>query len=101
MLTKRHLVKLLMAAATVLAFLHPDVLAQSKGTTRKATFDIRRFSPTPAGTFETFYVTATQPLKEALDAGTVKEDTRLLVTETAAGKLALLTDQMAFHHLAE
>lgn len=28
-------------------------------------------------------------------------DTWLLVTETAAGKLALLTDQMAYHHLAQ
>jgi hypothetical protein len=28
-------------------------------------------------------------------------DTPVLVTETAAGKLALLTDQMVFHHLAQ
>jgi hypothetical protein len=38
---------------------------------------------------------------QALDQGSVKEDMRLLVTETAAGKLALLTDQMAHHHIAE
>ena len=102
MRTKQRLVKHLMTAAILAGFLCPHVLAaQSKGTTQKAAFDIRRFSPTPPGTFETFYVTATQPLKQAFDAGTLKEDTRVLVTETATGKLALLTDQMAFHHIAE
>ncbi len=102
MLTKERLVILVIGVATVVAVLYRAALAaQSKGTTKKATFDIHRFSPTPPGTFETFYVNDAQPLKEALDKGSVKEDTRLLVTETAAGKLALLTDQMAYHHIAQ
>jgi hypothetical protein len=93
---------MLIATIALLGYVYPTGLAaQSKPSGKKASFDIRRFSPTPAGTFETFYVTATQPLKEAMEAGTLKEDTRVLVTETAAGRLALLTDQMAFHHLAE
>lgn len=60
-----------------------------------------RFAPTAVGTFETFYVKQTYPLKKALDDGKVAADTRLLVIATAAGKLALLTDQMSYHHIAQ
>ena len=67
----------------------------------KPGFDISRFNNTANGRFETFYVTKTEPLAEALREGQVAEDTRLLVTETAAGKLALIMDQMAFHHAAQ
>jgi len=80
------------------------MLAQEPQPTRgdvKPAFDITRFRTTPAGTFETFHVTETRPLGQALDAGTIKDDTRLLVTDTAGGKLALLTDQMAYHHIAQ
>jgi len=64
-------------------------------------FDINRFRPTPSDTFETFHVTDTRPLRDALRAGTIQEDTPVLVTETAAGRLALLTDQMVYHHIAQ
>ena len=64
-------------------------------------FDIERFSDYGAGWFETFYVDETQSLQSALDEGNVAEDSAVLVTETADGQLALLTDQMAFHHIAE
>ena len=64
-------------------------------------FDPSRFSTLGADIFETFVVEETQPLRRALDAGLVGEDTAVLVTETAAGKLALLTDQMWFHHIAQ
>jgi hypothetical protein len=67
----------------------------------KPGFDISRFSNVGNGWFETFYVKETQPLREALNAGKVAEDTRLLVTDTTDGKLAMLTDQMAFHHIAQ
>jgi hypothetical protein len=66
------------------------------------TFDIDRYLPTgDRFQFETFYVDETQSLQSALDAGIVADDTDLLVTETAAGPLALLTGQMAFHHIAQ
>jgi hypothetical protein len=58
----------------------------------KPGFDISRFAPTAVGTFETFYVKETYPLKKVLDEGKVAPDTRLLVMETAAGRLALITD---------
>jgi hypothetical protein len=66
----------------------------------KAGFDISRFTSAGNGWFETFYVKDAQPLSDILKAGRVAEDTRLLVTNTAAGRLALLTDQMAYHHIA-
>ena len=67
----------------------------------KPGFDIARFSPTVVGTFETFYVKQTDPLKTALDEGKIAADTRVLVIETAAGRLALITDQMTYHHIAQ
>ena len=65
------------------------------------TFDINRYSTLGAGTFITYYVEDTQALQVALDEGTVTKDTVLLVTKTAAGNLALIRDQMAFHHIAQ
>jgi len=67
----------------------------------KPGFDITRFSNAGNGWFETFHVSQTELLREALKAGKVAEDTRLLVTEIATGRLALITEQMAFHHLAQ
>jgi hypothetical protein len=66
----------------------------------KPGFDITRFVAN-GGIFKTFYVEQTEPLKKVLQEGRVAEDTPVLVTETAAGNLALLTDQMVFHHLAQ
>ncbi|MFQ6046263.1 MAG: hypothetical protein ACE5PT_07885 [Gemmatimonadales bacterium] len=65
------------------------------------TFDIDRaylVEPTP---FEPFYVTATRPLREALREGLVHEETPILVFEREAGRLALSTEQMSYHHVAQ
>lgn len=64
-------------------------------------FDIKRFSNAGNGAFETFYVQKTEQLKNVLDQSRVAADTRVLVFSTAGGKLALVTDQMAFHHIAQ
>ena len=55
----------------------------------------------PSGRFETFHVAETRPLSQALADGTISEEMPVLVTETATGPVALLTDQLAFHHLAQ
>jgi len=91
-----------LAAAAFLAFGQPDTLsaAQSSGNDGTPAFDITRLVQSE-GRFETFHVTRTQPLRQALDGGVLTDDTRVLVTETAAGRLALLTDQMAYHHIAQ
>ncbi len=103
MLKQLRFVKLFLTSAVLFGFAHPPALAaQSKASTgKKPAFDITRFSPTPPGTFETFYVSETRPLRQALDEGIVKEEIPVLVTEAAVGKLVLLTDQMVYHHIAE
>lgn len=65
------------------------------------TFDINRYSTVGADTFETFYVEQTQPLQSVLDSKIVTGDTDIMVTNTATGNLALVRDQMAFHHIAQ
>jgi hypothetical protein len=67
----------------------------------KPGFDITRFTNSGNGWFQTFYVTKTEALRDVLRAGRVAEDTRVLVTETKSGRLALLMDQMAYHHIAQ
>jgi hypothetical protein len=67
----------------------------------KPGFDLARFSNAGNGWFETFHVGQADLLRDALKAGKVADDTRLLVTDVASGRLALVTDQMAFHHLAQ
>ncbi len=64
-------------------------------------FDITRFSNLGNGWFETFYVERTELLQDVLQQGRVATDTRVLVLETAAGLLALVNDQMVFHHIAQ
>jgi hypothetical protein len=90
---------LFLAIAAITVLMCPASLpAQSKSG--KPKFDTTRMANSE-GQFQTFHVTGTQPLRQVLNAGTLKEDTRVLVTQTAAGKLALLTDQMSFHHIAQ
>jgi hypothetical protein len=78
----------------------PDPVDLPKGPAAPG-FDITRFANIANGTFVTFFVTKTEPLRDVLRAGRVAEETRLLVTDTAAGRLAFVMDQMAFHHSAQ
>ncbi|MBI4473138.1 MAG: hypothetical protein HY646_10745 [Acidobacteria bacterium] len=101
-----RLLELLLAATALGAFVQSaaaqvDKPADLPNGPAKAGFDIKRFSSAGNGWFETFHVKETQSLRKALDEGKVAADTRVLVTQTAGGRLALLMDQMAFHHLAQ
>jgi hypothetical protein len=78
----------------------PDPVDLPRGPAKPG-FDITRFANVANGMFVTFYVTRTEALRDALKTGRVAEDTRVLVTDTASGRLALLMDQMAFHHSAQ
>jgi len=93
-------VGVLVAACTISAFAQGNAPAQLPNGPAKPGFDIARFSSN-GGLFKTFYVEQTEPLQKVLKDGRIAEDTPVLVTATAAGNLALLTDQMVFHHLAE
>jgi hypothetical protein len=64
-------------------------------------FDIERFSNAGNGWFETFYVDETELLRQALADRRLETNTRMLVIETAGGYLSFVTDQMAYHHLAQ
>ena len=74
--------------------------AQLPNGPAKPGFDINRFASN-GGMFKTFNVEQTESLQKALQEGKVAEDTPVLVTATASGNLALLTEQMVFHHLAQ
>ncbi len=67
----------------------------------KSGVDVSRFNFSLHGTFEPFSVTSTKPLRDALKAGVIAPETDVLVTATANGPLALLTEQMAYHHIAQ
>lgn len=69
--------------------------------TTPESFDINRYSTAGEGWFKTFHVEQTQLLQAALDLNLVNGTLEVLVTETAAGKLALIKDQMSFHHIAQ
>lgn len=67
----------------------------------KPGFDPSRFNVSLHDSFEPFLVTSTRSVREALRAGAVAPDTDVLITATAAGPLALITEQMAYHHVAQ
>lgn len=83
-----------------------NAIAQSKPSAQlpnapaKPGFDITRLA-TNGGIFKTFDVEQTEPLQKVLQAGKVAEDTPVLVTATNGGNLALITEQMVFHHIAQ
>ena len=82
------------------AFSQGNAPAQLPNGPAKPGFDISRFASN-GGMFKTFNVEQTESLQKALQEGKVAEDTPVLVTGTAVGNLALLTEQMVFHHLAQ
>ncbi len=51
--------------------------------------------------FEPFRVSGSEPLRDAMSSGKLESDTRVLVLDHPAGVLAFLTDQMAYHHVAQ
>lgn len=92
-----------LALASCLALGVADALrAQQPGEDRApAAFDTSRVLLTDTTRFQPFNVTETRALREALDEARVHEDTPLLVLEHSTGALALLVEQMAYHHVAQ
>ena len=82
------------------AFAQANEPTQLPNGPAKPGFDITQFAAN-GGIFKTFYVERTESLQKVMQEGKVAEDTPVLVTATATGSLALLTDQMVFHHLAQ
>jgi len=65
------------------------------------TFDASRANLSSANMFEPFRVESTQPLQRALDEKNVAADTPVLALERDGEALTLLTQQMAYHHVAQ
>lgn len=65
------------------------------------TFDLRRAWFGDEVMFVPFQVEETRLLRDALADGTVKKETALLVFEHEIGTLAFLTQQLAYHHIAQ
>ncbi len=51
--------------------------------------------------FDPFPVAATEPLQDALEAGKVGKETAVLLLRRGDTRLALLTEQMSYHHIAQ
>ncbi len=94
--------------AGVGAYANPGYLAilallvtTSAMAAQEVDFDIDVARIGVGGRFEPFVVENMEPLADALKAGRVQNDTRLLVSQHPAGRVALLTDQMTYHHVAQ
>ena len=51
--------------------------------------------------FDPFPVTTMEPLEDALEDGKVGEETAVLLLRRGDTRLALLTEQMSYHHIAQ
>ena len=68
---------------------------------RWADFDIDRLWSVDSTIFVPFHVTETRPLVDALNDGTVDDDTPMLILERNGGVLSLVTTQAAYHHIIQ
>ena len=66
-----------------------------------ADFDPDRAWIAETGRFDPFLVETMMPLKDALDDKQLENSTWLLVVEHPAGRVALVTDQLSYHHVAQ
>ena len=78
-----------------------SVTGAQEGPAHAADFDTARAHLSDAPMFEPFRVSETESLARALDDGRVEAETPVLVLERGDRHLALLTLQMAYHHVAQ
>ena len=80
------------------------VVSETEGegeTKRVLGFEPGRAILDDAWGFDPFPVATTEPLKQALEAGKVREETAVLLLARGNTRLALLTEQMSYHHIAQ
>ncbi len=80
------------------------VVSETEGegeTKRVLGFEPGRAILDDAWGFDPFPVATTEPLKDALEAGKVREETPVLLLARGNTRLALLTEQMSYHHIAQ
>ena len=88
-------------AVLLLVSLAGGGLGASSQSSGGANFDMDRMMVIDPDMFLPFQVSDTLALREALEGGQIREDTLVLVMDHSAGRLALLTEQMAYHHIAQ
>jgi hypothetical protein len=75
--------------------------AQADSVPHVPGFDVNRAMLRDRSRFTPFLVEETQLLSEALEQGVVNDDTPILVVERGGRRLALITREMTFHHVAQ
>lgn len=75
--------------------------SQADSVPRVPGFDVNRAMLPDGSRFTPFLVEESQLLSEALGQGVVDEDTPILVVERGGQRLALITREMMFHHVAQ
>lgn len=83
------------AAAALLLLSAAPLAAQTED------FDLDRAWIAEPGMIDPFLVDQVKPLAAALDAREIEKSTWLLVVQHPAGRLALVTDQLSYHHVAQ
>ncbi len=76
--------------------------AQELVTAGSEEFDANRAMLLDSTVYVPFQVTdESRPLRDALSDGTLQDHTVLLIIEHSRGRLALVRDQMSYHHAAQ
>jgi len=75
--------------------------AQADSVPRVPGFDVNRAMLRDRSRFTPFVVEESQLLSEVLGQGVVDDDTPILVVERGGERLALITREMTFHHVAQ
>ncbi len=75
--------------------------AQVDSVLRVPGFDVNRAMLRDGSRFTPFLVEESQLLCEAVKQGVVDDDTPILVVERGGQRLALITREMSFHHVAQ
>ena len=88
--------------STVLAVMVPGALwGQAVVRAGSEDFDIERAIVYDSTRFEPFLVEGTRSLRRALREGIVQDNSRLIVLDHELSPIALVLDQMAYHHAAQ
>ena len=87
------------ALSALLALSATPLVAQVQTTDTQ--FDLDRAWIAEPGMVDPFLVDQLRPLSAALDAKEIEKSTWLLIVEHPAGRLALVTDQLSYHHVAQ
>jgi hypothetical protein len=94
-------IKRLLGTAILTATVPGALWGQAVVNAGSEDFDIERAMVMEGTMYEPFLVEGTRSLRGALREGIVEEQTRLVVMDHRKGGVALVLDQMAYHHAAQ